>query len=157
MQTPNNPFKQALRQRRPQIGLWLGLTDSGATEICATAGFDWLLLDGEHTPNDLKSLRDQAQAISAYPGTHAIGRVPVGETALIKQYLNLGLQTLVQAETTTALRNLRAGKAPGIPTSDEAQARHYLALGAVFVAEGINTALLARQTRALAASFKPAH
>ena len=256
MQTPNNPFKQALRQRRPQIGLWLGLTDSGATEICATAGFDWLLLDGEHTPNDLKSLRDQAQAISAYPGTHAIGRVPVGETALIKQYLDLGLQTLlvpmvdtaeqaarlvqamrypplgvrgmagssasrwglypryalganeqvcllVQAETTTALRNLdaiarvdgvdgvfigpadlsasmghvgdpnhpevqaaiddailrilRAGKAPGILTSDEAQARHYLALGAVFVAVGIDTALLARQTRALAASFKPAH
>ena len=54
------------------------------------------------------------------------------------------------------LRIVRAGKAPGILTSDEAQARHYLALGAVFVAVGLDTALLAQQTRTLAACFKEA-
>jgi 4-hydroxy-2-oxoheptanedioate aldolase len=61
----------------------------------------------------------------------------------------------VQAVIDDAIvRIVRAGKAPGILTTDEAQARHYLALGAVFVAVGLDTVLLARQTRTLAASFK---
>lgn len=264
MQTPSNPFKIAIAQRQPQIGLWMGLADAYCAEICAGAGFDWLLIDGEHAPNDLRSILAQLQAVAAYPGSNAIVRVPVGEAALIKQVLDLGAQTLlvpmvdtagqaahlvracrypqdddavnapggrggirgmagarasrwgrypnyakeandrvcllVQAETRTALQNLdaiaatpgvdgvfigpadlsaslghvgdpnhpavqaaiedaiarilQAGKAPGILTSDEAQARHYLALGAVFVAVGLDTAILARQSRALAAKFK---
>ncbi|MDB5947480.1 MAG: 4-hydroxy-2-oxo-heptane,7-dioate aldolase [Ramlibacter sp.] len=99
MQVPANPFKQALAERRAQIGLWVGLGDSYTTEICAGAGFDWLLLDGEHSPNDIRSLLQQAQAVAAYPATHAIARVPVGHghagTTLIKQYLDLGIQTLL--------------------------------------------------------------
>jgi 4-hydroxy-2-oxoheptanedioate aldolase len=99
MHTPVNPFKQALAENRPQIGLWCGLADHYTTEICAGAGFDWLLLDGEHSPNDLRSLLQQAQAVAAYPGTHAIARVPMGHgfagQALIKQYLDLGIQTLL--------------------------------------------------------------
>lgn len=257
MQTPTNTFKQALTERRPQIGLWLGLAHAYSAEICAGAGFDWLLIDGEHAPNGLADVLAQAQAIAAYPNSHAIARVPVGDTALIKQYLDLGVQTLlvpmvdtpeqaahlvracrypqddgqggirgmagarasrwgrypnyakeanaqvcllVQAETRNALQHLdaiaatpgvdgvfigpadlsaslghvgnpghpevqaaiedaiarilKAGKAPGILTSDEAQARHYLALGAVFVAVGLDTQILARQTSELAARFK---
>lgn len=99
MQTPQNPFKQALAAKRPQIGLWLGLASAYSTEICAGAGFDWLLIDGEHSPNDLQSILAQAQAIAAYPGSHAIARVPVGHgnigVTLIKQYLDLGIQTLL--------------------------------------------------------------
>jgi len=99
MQTPINPFKQALSQKRAQIGLWVGLADHYTTEICAGAGFDWLLLDGEHAPNDLRTLLQQAQVVAGYPGTHSIARVPVGHgnigTALIKQYLDLGFQTLL--------------------------------------------------------------
>ena len=99
MQTPVNPFKQALSQKRAQIGLWVGLADHYTTEICAGAGFDWLLLDGEHAPNDLRTLLQQAQVVAGYPGTHSIARVPVGHgnigTALIKQYLDLGFQTLL--------------------------------------------------------------
>jgi len=99
MQSPNNPFKQALAEKRPQIGFWLGLADHYTAEICAGAGFDWLLIDGEHSPNDLRSILQQAQVIAAYPGSHAIARVPVGHgnigTALIKQYLDLGIQTLL--------------------------------------------------------------
>ena len=99
MQLPVNPFKKALAEKRAQIGLWVGLGDSYTTEICAGAGFDWLLLDGEHSPNDLRSLLQQAQAVAAYPGSHAIARVPVGHghagTTLIKQYLDLGIQTLL--------------------------------------------------------------
>jgi 4-hydroxy-2-oxoheptanedioate aldolase len=257
MHTPSNPFKQALRAQRAQIGLWVGLAHAYTAEICAGAGFDWLLVDGEHAPNDASTLLAQAQAIAAYPATHAIARVPSGQgelgKMLVKQYLDLGFQTLlvpmidtpqqaaemvralryppegvrgmagarasrwgrlpdyareanaqacllVQAETTTALEHLdaiaategvdgvfigpadlsasmghvgnpghpqvqaaiedaiarirRAGKAPGILTSDEAQARHYLALGALFVAVGLDSALLARATQALAQAFK---
>jgi 4-hydroxy-2-oxoheptanedioate aldolase len=99
MQLPVNLFKLALADKRPQIGLWLGLADHYATEICAGAGFDWLLIDGEHAPNDLRSILQQAQVIAGYPGTHPIARVPVGHgnvgTALIKQYLDLGIQTLL--------------------------------------------------------------
>ncbi len=99
MQTPTNPFKQALAEKRAQIGLWVGLADGYSAEICAGAGFDWLLIDGEHSPNGLRSVLQQAQAIAAYPGVNAIARVPVGHgdagTALIKQYLDLGVQTLL--------------------------------------------------------------
>jgi 4-hydroxy-2-oxoheptanedioate aldolase len=106
MQSPINPFKQALREKRAHIGLWLGLADHYTTEICAGAGFDWLLIDGEHSPNDLRTILQQAQVIAAYPGTHAIARVPVGHghvgTALIKQYLDLGIQTLLVPMVDTA-------------------------------------------------------
>ncbi|MEP6720783.1 MAG: 4-hydroxy-2-oxoheptanedioate aldolase [Variovorax sp.] len=106
MQTPVNPFKQALREKRAQIGLWLGLADAYSAEICAGAGFDWLLIDGEHSPNGLQSILQQAQAIAAYPGANAIARLPLGHgdagTALIKQYLDLGLQTLLVPMVDTA-------------------------------------------------------
>ena len=258
MTTPLNPFKQALAERRPQIGLWLGLANAYSAELCAGAGFDWLLIDGEHAPNDLRSILGQLQAIAPY-GSHPIARIPVGHghigTTLIKQYLDLGVQTLlvpmvdtpeqaadlvramryppegirgmagarasnwgrnpsyvhdanaqvcllVQAETETSLRHLdaiaategvdgvfigpadlsasmgrvgnpghpqvqaaiadaiarivKAGKAAGILTTDEALAHHYLELGATFVAVGLDTNLLVQTTSALAARFKSA-
>lgn len=99
MQTPANPFKQAMRERRAQIGLWVGLADHYTTEICAGAGFDWLLIDNEHSPNDLRSVLQQAQVIAGYPATHPIARVPLGHgaagAAIIKQFLDLGVQTLL--------------------------------------------------------------
>jgi 4-hydroxy-2-oxoheptanedioate aldolase len=104
--TPINRFKQAIAAQRPQFGLWLGLASSYSTEICAGAGFDWLLIDGEHSPNDLQSILHQLQAIAAYPDSHPIARVPVGHghigTALIKQYLDLGVQTLLVPMVDTA-------------------------------------------------------
>jgi 4-hydroxy-2-oxoheptanedioate aldolase len=95
MTTPVNPFKQAIRNQQAQIGLWVSLANPYSTEICAGAGFDWLLLDGEHAPNDLRSLLAQLHTVAGYPKTHAVARVPVGDTALIKQYLDLGVQTLL--------------------------------------------------------------
>jgi 4-hydroxy-2-oxoheptanedioate aldolase len=99
MQTPVNAFKQAIAQQRTQYGLWVSLLGPLGTEICAAAGFDWLLLDAEHTPNDPLNLLHQAQTIAAYPATHAVARVPMGHgyvgQALIKQYLDLGIQTLL--------------------------------------------------------------
>ncbi len=255
MQTPANTFKRALQNRQAQIGFWLNLANPYSTEICAGAGFDWLLIDGEHSPNDLRSILAQLHVIAGYPGSHPVARIPVGDTALIKQYLDLGIQSLlvpmvdtpeqaqalvqacryppdgirgvagsraarwgrypnyaseanaqvcllVQAETRLALSNLdaivategvdgvfigpadlsasmghlgnpghaevqaaigdaigritRAGKAAGILTADTALAHQYLALGATFVAVGLDTQILVRGTSALLAQFKGA-
>ena len=99
MKTPINAFKKAMADKRTQVGLWCSLLGPLNTEICAAAGFDWLLLDGEHTPNDLVNLMQQAQIIAGYPGVQAVARVPMGHgyvgQALIKQYLDLGIQTLL--------------------------------------------------------------
>jgi 4-hydroxy-2-oxoheptanedioate aldolase len=94
MKTPVNQFKLALQNKQPQIGLWLGLADPYCAELCAGAGFDWLLLDGEHAPNDIRSLLAQLQAIAPYP-SHPIVRPPIGDTVLIKQILDIGAQTLL--------------------------------------------------------------
>ena len=89
-----NPFKQALKEGRPQIGLWQSMASPLCAEICAGAGFDWLLFDGEHAPNDVPGLLAQLQAVEPYP-THSVGRPPYGEIRLIKQYLDIGFQTLL--------------------------------------------------------------
>src|SRR5580658_412408 len=86
MDVPSNSFKRAVRNGNRQIGLWLALGDATSAEVCAGAGFDWLLLDAEHGPNDLRSLLAQLQAIAPYK-THPIVRPRVGDTHLIKQIL----------------------------------------------------------------------
>ena len=94
MDVPVNRFKQALRAGKPQIGLWLALADPGTAELCAGAGFDWLLLDAEHGPNDLRTLLAQLQAIAPYQ-SHPVVRIRVGDTHIIKQVLEIGAQSLL--------------------------------------------------------------
>lgn len=95
MDTPINPLKLALRERRAQIGFWLALGDPASAEICAGAGFDWLLIDGEHSAHTPQTVLAQLRAIAGYPGTHAVARVPSSDPVTIKQYLDLGVQTLL--------------------------------------------------------------
>lgn len=90
----HNPFKAALARKEPQLGLWLGLADPYSAELCAGAGFDWLLVDAEHAPNDVRSVLSILQALAPYP-VSPIVRPPVAQTHLIKQYLDLGAQTLL--------------------------------------------------------------
>lgn len=95
MNLPTNVFKHAISTReRPQIGLWLGLADAYAAEIAAGAGFDWLVLDAEHSPNDVPRLLAQLQAIAGYP-VAPIVRAAADSPVHIKQLLDLGTQTLV--------------------------------------------------------------
>ncbi|MBV8495480.1 MAG: 4-hydroxy-2-oxoheptanedioate aldolase [Gammaproteobacteria bacterium] len=94
MQLPRNGFKQALRAGRPQIGMWLGLADAYASELIASTGFDWLGIDGEHSPNDLRTILAQLQAIAPYHA-HPLVRTASGDPVLIKQYLDIGAQTLL--------------------------------------------------------------
>lgn len=97
----NNPFKAALAQGEAQVGLWLSLADPYCAELCATAGFQWLLIDGEHAPNDVRSTLAQLQAVAPY-AAHPVVRVVTGEVALIKQLLDIGAQSLLVPMVDTA-------------------------------------------------------
>jgi 4-hydroxy-2-oxoheptanedioate aldolase len=104
-----NPFKRALREKRTQIGMWLALANPYTAEICATAGFDWLLIDGEHAPNDIPLILSQLQVLAAYPA-HPVVRATTGNSVLIKQLLDIGAQTLLipMVETAEQARDLVA-------------------------------------------------
>ena len=90
----HNSFKCALAARRPQIGLWLSMADPYLAEVSATTGFDWLLIDGEHAPNDLRAVLAALQAIAPHPSTPVV-RAVAGETPLIKQLLDIGVKNLL--------------------------------------------------------------
>ncbi|OLE19202.1 MAG: 2-dehydro-3-deoxyglucarate aldolase [Betaproteobacteria bacterium 13_1_20CM_3_63_8] len=253
MDLPQNAFKRALKAASAQIGLWSSLSSNYSVEVIAGAGFDWILLDSEHSPADLENLLTQLQAAAAYP-THPVVRVAWNDMVTIKRVLDIGAQSLlvpyvssaaearsavsytryppagvrgvagttratrfgrvkdyarraheqicvlVQVETQPALENIdaicavegvdgvfigpadlhaslghvgeianpkvkpliddairrirKAGKAPGILTPSESDARHWLDCGALFVAVGADVGILARGAEALAAKFK---
>jgi 4-hydroxy-2-oxoheptanedioate aldolase len=253
MNLPENSFKRALRAGKPQIGLWSSLSSNYTVEVIAGAGFDWILLDSEHSPADIENLLTQLQAAAPYP-THPVVRIPWNDMVTVKRVLDIGAQSLlvpyvstaneakaavsytryppagvrgvagttratrfgripeyarraheeicllVQVETQQALDNVEAicaidgvdgvfigpadlhaslghpgeianpkvkpliddairrirksGKAPGILTPNEADARHWLECGALFVAVGADVGILARGAEALAAKFK---
>ncbi len=253
MELPVNSFKRALKANKLQIGLWCSLSHHYAVELLAGAGFDWLLLDTEHSPNDLESVLMQLQAAAPYP-SHAVVRVPWNDMVTIKRTLDIGAQSLlipyvqnaeeakaavaytryppagvrgvagvtratrfgrvkdyakraqeeicvlVQVETQQALDNIesiaavegvdgvfigpadlhaslgytgetnnakvmpvideairrirKCGKAPGILTGVEADARRWIDCGGLFVAVGADTGVLARGADALAAKFR---
>jgi 4-hydroxy-2-oxoheptanedioate aldolase len=253
MELPPNAFKRALKAGKAQIGLWSSLSSNYSVEVIAGAGFDWILLDTEHSPADLENLLTQLQAAAPYPA-HPVVRVPWNDMVTIKRTLDVGAQSLlipyvstadearsavsytryppagvrgvagttratrfgrikdyagraheeicvlVQVETQAALDNIDAicgidgidgvfigpadlhasmgypgeianpkvkpliddairrirkrGCAPGILTPSEADARHWLECGALFVAVGADVGILARGAEALAAKFK---
>jgi len=101
MQIPRNTFRDALQAGRTLIGLWVGLADANAAEALATTGYDWLLLDGEHAPNDPRSVLDQLRAVAPYP-VHPVVRPVQADVALVKQYLDVGAQTLLVPMIDTA-------------------------------------------------------
>lgn len=86
---------------RPLVGMWVCSGSPLIAEICAGSGLDWLLIDGEHGPNGLESILAQLQAVAGYPITPLV-RAPSGDTALIKQFLDLGVQNLLIPMVNTA-------------------------------------------------------
>ncbi len=96
-----NPFKEALLAGQTQLGLWLSMANPYCAEIAATAGYDWLLIDSEHAPNDIPTILAQLQAVAAYP-CHPVVRPVNDDPALIKQLLDLGAQTLLVPMVDTA-------------------------------------------------------
>jgi 4-hydroxy-2-oxoheptanedioate aldolase len=253
MELPKNAFKAAIAAGQLQIGIWSSLASHIGAEILSDSGFDWILLDTEHSPNEVADLVTQLQAVQR--GTAApIVRPAWNDLVLIKRVLDLGPQTilvpyvqtrdeavaavaaahyppkgvrgvaggarasrygrvtdylkkadteicvLVQVETRASLENLeeiasvagvdgvfigpsdlsasfgvigqpghpevqaairdaaarirKVGKAPGILTTSEEEARRYIEWGFLFVAVGVDTNLLVRGADALAKRFK---
>lgn len=94
MDLPLNQFKKALRAGQQQIGLWCTLSSPYGVELLAGSGFDWLLLDTEHSPSDVLNVLAQLQAVAPYPVT-AVVRPAWNDPVLIKRYLDIGAQTLL--------------------------------------------------------------
>lgn len=94
MQLQRNSFKQALAANRLQIGLWCSLTSNIAAEIVADSGFDWLLLDSEHAPNEIPGLLSQLQAVARGPASPVV-RVAWNDLVMIKRALDIGAQSLL--------------------------------------------------------------
>ncbi len=94
MPAPINTLKQRLAAGETTFGCWLSFAEANVAEMMGTAGFDWLVIDGEHAPNDIRSIRDQLMALNGSPSSVAV-RVPIGETWMIKQVLDAGAQTVV--------------------------------------------------------------
>ena len=130
MSAPVNTFKVALKDGKTQIGCWMGFADGYAADIMSTAGFVWLVIDGEHAPNDIRSIRDQLIALEPSP-SHPVVRVPIGETWMIKQVLDVGAQTVL------------------VPMVDTAQQARDLVQACRYAPEGVRGvgAALARATR----------
>jgi 4-hydroxy-2-oxoheptanedioate aldolase len=98
---PSNPFKRALQEGRPQIGLWSSLCSNVVAEVIAGAGFDWILIDTEHAPNELPMVLSQLQALAR--GTAApIVRPAWNDLVLVKRLLDIGVQNLLIPYVQTA-------------------------------------------------------
>ncbi len=112
MDLPSNPFKRALASGRQQIGLWVSLASAYSAEIVAGSGFDWVVIDTEHSPNEVDNTLLQLQAMSAYPVAPVV-RPAWNDMVLIKRHLDIGAQSLLipyvqsAAEARAAVESVR--------------------------------------------------
>src|SRR5437868_2594835 len=101
MDMPPNQFKAAIRAAQPQIGIWSSLCSNIAVEVLAGAGFDWILIDTEHAPNELPLVMSQLQAMTG--GTAApVVRPAWNDTVLLKRFLDIGVQNFLIPYVQTA-------------------------------------------------------
>lgn len=114
MPAPQNTLKHRLMAGETLIGCWLGMADPYAAEIAATSGFDWLLIDGEHAPNDVRSLAAQVGALAG-KGPAPVVRPVDDNPATIKQLLDAGAQTLLVPMVDSAEQARRAARAMRYP------------------------------------------
>lgn len=94
MEERRNRLKLALESHQLQLGVWCSLGSALTTEIIAGAGSDWVLIDGEHSPNDLLTVIAQLQTVAAFP-TEPVVRLPSDDANLIKQYMDAGARNLM--------------------------------------------------------------
>lgn len=114
MPAPHNRLKHRLAAGETVFGCWVGMADPYAAEMAATCGFDWLLIDGEHAPNDLRSTLAQLQVIEPSPSLPVV-RLRDDDPARIKQVLDAGAQSLLIPMIETAEQAQRALRATRYP------------------------------------------
>jgi 4-hydroxy-2-oxoheptanedioate aldolase len=101
MELPVNKFKRALKEKKPQIGMWSSLSSPIVAEILAHAGFDWVLLDTEHSPNELPMVMSQLHAMAGGSATPVV-RPAWNDMVLVKRFLDIGAQSLLLPYVQTA-------------------------------------------------------
>jgi 4-hydroxy-2-oxoheptanedioate aldolase len=116
MDLPRNAFKHALAGGQLQIGLWCSLCSNIAADIVSDSGFDWLLLDTEHSPNEIPDLLKQLQAVRGGPATPIV-RVAWNDIVLIKRALDIGAQSILVPYVQNAEEARRAVDAVRYPTA----------------------------------------
>lgn len=94
MELPHNSFKEAILAGRQQVGLWCMLPGSFVAEALAGCGYDWMLLDTEHSPADPLTVLPQLQAAAAY-NVSTVVRPAANDPVLIKRFLDIGAQSLL--------------------------------------------------------------
>ena len=101
MDLPVNKFKKALKDGKPQIGIWSSLSSHIVAEILAHAGFDWVLLDTEHSPNELPMVQSQLHAMTGGTASGVV-RPAWNDMVLVKRFLDIGAQSLLLPYVQTA-------------------------------------------------------
>ncbi len=90
-----NRWAKRIGAGRPRFGMWLASGSRYVTEICAGSGIDWVLLDQEHAPNDLRTTLEQLQVLAGYPDVDVVVRPPAADPVLIKQLLDIGAHNII--------------------------------------------------------------
>ncbi|MGR3814196.1 MAG: HpcH/HpaI aldolase family protein [Cognatishimia activa] len=115
MKNPKNLFKAGLKAGSHQFGIWNSIGESGVTEMLGNAGYDWVMIDCEHSPIEATAAMPALQALAAYPQTSAAVRVAGNDTVLIQRVLDMGAQTIMvpyvesRAEAQAAVDAMRYG------------------------------------------------
>ena len=94
-------FKEALKNKKLQLGFWQSLASTSTSEISAQIGFDWLLIDGEHAPNDIADITNLLRVVDP-SDSHAVVRVVAGIPHIIKQVLDAGAKSILVPMVDTA-------------------------------------------------------
>jgi 4-hydroxy-2-oxoheptanedioate aldolase len=114
MEVARNAFKRAIAEGRRQIGFWLSLGSPAVAELLAGAGYDWILIDTEHAPNELPGVIEQLRALEGGTAT-AVVRPAWNDPVLIKRLLDAGALTLLVpfvCDTEEAARAVAATRYP---------------------------------------------
>jgi len=114
MDLPVNPLKRALAEGRPQIGLWASLPSHATVEVLAGSGFDWLVLDTEHSPSDLAVVHGMLQAMAGGTATPVV-RPAWNDAVLLKKFLDVGVQSFLVPMVQNAEEARRAVAATRYP------------------------------------------
>lgn len=94
MLLPTNQFKIAIKEKKPQVGLWVSSCSNVIAEIIAGAGYDWVVIDMEHSPNAVGDVLSQLQAFNG-SNTHTIVRPMWNDSVVVKRLLDIGSSGLL--------------------------------------------------------------
>jgi 4-hydroxy-2-oxoheptanedioate aldolase len=116
MDLPRNRFKHAIAAGELQIGLWCSLCSNIAVDVVRDCGFDWLLIDTEHSPNEIPNVLSQLQACEGGAATPIV-RPAWNDIVIIKRCLDIGVQTLLVPYVQNPAEAKRAVEAVRYPTT----------------------------------------